>query len=208
MVAANNLSDLANKATARTNLGVAIGTDVEAALADSGAVVTASTFTATVNKIYRIDTTSNAVAGTLPTSPAVGSQVVFKLVAPNPLVNLFTYNTGGSDKINTSTGVTTGQLKLVGQSALFEYIGSNVWVVVLTDVPLTQLDARYTLDLLAGVTSTSYGKAFLALANLAALLAVVGPTGTPSAANFLNGAGAWVTVPTSPPDKVLARRNF
>jgi len=30
MLAANNLSDLANKATARTNLGVAIGTDVQA----------------------------------------------------------------------------------------------------------------------------------------------------------------------------------
>jgi len=32
LLAANNLSDLVNKATARTNLGVAIGTDVEAAI--------------------------------------------------------------------------------------------------------------------------------------------------------------------------------
>lgn len=43
MITSNNLSDLANKATSRTNLGVALGTDVEAYDSDLAALAAVST---------------------------------------------------------------------------------------------------------------------------------------------------------------------
>lgn len=78
-------------------------------------------------------------------------------------------------------------------------------------VTVTQLDARYEaagaaaaaqaasqpldsdLTAIAALTTTAYGRAFLALANIAALQAVLGPTGTPSASTYLRGDGSWTT---------------
>lgn len=114
-----------------------------AGLPDSGAVVTtAGPSTVTVNKTYRIDTTSNPVARALPSAPAIGSQVLFKIVAPNPLANLFTWSTSGSDVVNLAGGATTSTLKVTGAWALFTYIGSNVWVKQ-EGIPIEQLDVRY-----------------------------------------------------------------
>lgn len=112
-------------------------------LSDSGAEITAAgPSTAAVNTIYRINTTSNAVAMALPSAPAVGSWVMFKVTAPNPMVNAFTWATSGSDVINRAGGATTSSLVINGAWALFEYIGSNIWVKTEGEA-LTQLDLRY-----------------------------------------------------------------
>lgn len=115
----------------------------DVALTDSGSVTTATTLTAVANKIHRLDTTSNAITVTLPTSQPVGTQIELKIVLPNPLVNQVTWNTSGSDVINRASGATTGVLKVVGQYALFQYIGSNVWVIAHEGIAVTQMDARY-----------------------------------------------------------------
>lgn len=124
------------------------------ALPDSGAeVTTAGPSTVAVNQIYRINTTSNAVARALPSAPAVGSQVLFKITAPNPQVNAFTWSTSGSDVINRAGGATSGTLVVVGAWAQFTYIGSNVWIKIEGE-PLAQLDLRYapiTLQTLAAI---------------------------------------------------------
>jgi hypothetical protein len=50
------------------------------------------------------------------------------------------------------------------------------------------------LTAIAALTTTSYGRAFLALADAAEARAVLG-SGTPSSGKYLDGAGAWTTLP-------------
>jgi hypothetical protein len=57
---------------------------------------------------------------------------------------------GGSDHINTSAGPTALSLSLLNQAVTVQY-ASGVWVVSGGDIPLTQLDARYSS---AGSAST------------------------------------------------------
>jgi hypothetical protein len=64
------------------------------------------------------------------------------------------------------------------------------------------------LTAIAALTTTSYGRALLGLANLAALQAVVGPTGTPSASTFLRGDGSWATPAGGGGGDLLASNNL
>lgn len=101
-------------------------------------------YTAAVGDLVPCDTTSGAFTVTLPTAPADGSVIAIKVVAPSPAVNAVTYACGGSDVFNRAGGGTTGTLALVGQSALLQYKTTGaIWYVVVTDVPLAQLDLRY-----------------------------------------------------------------
>lgn len=64
------------------------------------------------------------------------------------------------------------------------------------------------LTAIAALSTTSYGRALLALADLAALQAVVGPTGTPSASTFLRGDGSWATPAGGGGGDLLASNNL
>ncbi len=115
---------------------------LSAGLTESASVFTTS-FTATVAKIHRIDTTSGAVTVTLPNAPADRSAVLLKLVTVGT-GNKVTYNTSGSDKINKTGGVTSGTFELAGQSVWLQYLASaGIWTVLANDMPLTALDGRY-----------------------------------------------------------------
>lgn len=64
------------------------------------------------------------------------------------------------------------------------------------------------LTAIAALTTTAYGRALLTLADLAALRAVIGPTGTPSAATFLRGDGQWAAPAGGGGGDLLAANNL
>ena len=91
LAAANNLSDLANTGTARTNLGVAIGTNVQAYDADTAKTDVAQSFTA-------------AQRGT------VSALTDGATITPDfALANNFSVTLGGSRTLANPTNLTTGQ---------------------------------------------------------------------------------------------------
>ncbi len=130
LLATNNLSDLNNTATARTNLGVAIGTNVQAWDADldtwatktapSGTVVGTSDSQTLTNKTIALG--SNTVSGTLAEfNTAVtdadlvsiaGSETLTNKTLTNPTINGFTGNTSviniGSGQIYKDTSGNVG----------------------------------------------------------------------------------------------------
>lgn len=67
---------------------------------------------------------------------------------------------------------------------------SNVPTKSQADTLYQPLDSDLTA--IAALTTTSYGRALLELANLAALQALLG-TGTPSSSTYLRGDGSWAT---------------
>lgn len=74
----------------------------------------------------------------------------------------------------------------------------NLYTATDVEGVLAELPSRYQpldgdLTAIAALSTTAYGRALLALADLAALQAVVGPTGTPSASTYLRGDGSWST---------------
>jgi hypothetical protein len=62
------------------------------------------------------------------------------------------------------------------------------------------------LDDVAAIDPSALGLDLLSAEDTAALLAVIGPTGTPSASTFLDGTGTWSAVPTGPEGTVAGRR--
>lgn len=66
---------------------------------------------------------------------------------------------------------------------------TNLGLAIGTDVQAYDAD----LAAMAALTTTAYGRALLEVANLAALQAILGTTGTPSASTYLRGDGSWQT---------------
>jgi hypothetical protein len=67
-------------------------------------------------------------------------------------------------------------------------LGTDIYSKAAVDAGFQPLDSDLTA--IAALSTTSYGRALLAAADLAALQAILG-TGTPSASTFLRGDGSW-----------------
>ena len=128
LLAANNLSDLTNAGTARTNLGLVIGTDVQAHDADLDAIAgltsaadkgiqftgagTATTFDLTAAaKTVLDDTTVSAMVDTLGGASATGTGGIVRATGPtlsNPIVG--TQSVGDSSTKAASTAFVHGEI--------------------------------------------------------------------------------------------------
>lgn len=129
-------------------------------------VAKTSTYTVAVNDFVNADISSGSISFPLPTAPVNGSRVGFKISSISGS-NTLTFTCGGSDHINTSTGPTSGTLTVLNQVVQLVYtLATNIWTIISTDVPLSQLDARYPIltgltahAVLLGEASTSIGYA-------------------------------------------------
>ena len=127
-------------ATGATGAAGAAGATGQFGLADQG--VKTANFTAVAGGLHRVDTTSNAVTVTLPSSPADLATVAVKIVAPDPVVNYVTI-AGGT--FNRSGGSTSLTLKLINQGVILQFnTSAGVWTVISDDLSLAALDIRYS----------------------------------------------------------------
>ena len=111
LTAANNLSDLANAATARTNLGVEIGVDVQAYDADTAKLDVAQTFTAAQRGSTDTDTTNT---GTVTLDFAANQNFVLTLTGNVTLANPTTEQVGQSGFIVFIQDATGGRTVSLG----------------------------------------------------------------------------------------------
>ena len=106
--------------------------------------VSNSPYTTAAGEFVVVDTTSGNVTVTLPTGPADKSIVGVKMIT-TASSHTVTVACGGSDVLNKTGGSTSLTLSLTGQGAILQYKSSGaIWYVTGDDLPLGQLDARYT----------------------------------------------------------------
>jgi len=140
----------------------AAGTWVSPALTPPSSPVTASTVTAAVGQFVACDTTSNAIAVTLPASGAVDqSQIGVKMITQGSSGGVpytVTVSCASGDHFNVATtGPTSLTLSVAGQGVLLQYDNAlAVWYVLADDIPLGQADIRYgaTAGTIASATGT------------------------------------------------------
>lgn len=146
--------------------------------------VKTSAYNAEPGDFVPVDTTSGGVTVTLPTAPADKTVIGIKMVIQGG-TNTVTIACGGSDVFNKASGPTTGTLTLVSQGLFIQYAASPaIWYVQSDDLPLSQLDARYTASVMTTLGDIVYENATPAAARLAgnttALAKVLTQTGTGS----------------------------
>jgi hypothetical protein len=100
-------------------------------------------YTVNAGEYVPVDTSSAAVVLTLPSSPPDGTSLGWKLTTAG---NALTVACSGTDVFTKpGSGVTSVSATLPGQGALAQYNATNhVWLILADDLPLAQLDARYT----------------------------------------------------------------
>ncbi len=149
--AGSNLSDVANKPAAISNLG--------AATAVATTTVKTGTYTTTANQLVPVDATSGAFTVTLPTAPVDKTRVTIKKIDTSS--NAVTVATAGSDVFNKAGGSTSVSLALLNQSVTVQYATTGaLWYVVSDDIPLTQLDARFGSVLNTHLIAWTYTEAY------------------------------------------------
>lgn len=129
LAAANNLSDLANTTTARTNLGVAIGTNVQAYNANIATTNTTQSFTAKQTFVGTTATealkTSNiAEVDTISATAATGT-INFDLTTQSVLY--YTSNSSGNFTINfrASSGTSLNTMMATGECISATFLCTN-----------------------------------------------------------------------------------
>lgn len=105
----------------------------------------APSVTAAANTYVLVSTASNAVTVNFPIAPANLTVVGVKVVTLGTS-NAVTLQLGGSDVFNVAGGSQAATLTLSMQAGMFQYNSATaVWVKISDDLPLSQLDARYSL---------------------------------------------------------------
>jgi hypothetical protein len=129
----------------------------EATAMTVSAVKTAA-YTAAAYEIVPVDASTAGVAITLPTAPADKTRVTIKKIDSS--TNAVTVARGGStDVFNKASGSTSITLALANQTATFQYAASTaIWYLVASDLPLSQLDGRYTGGAAESILSTALGQ--------------------------------------------------
>lgn len=131
----NTISD------ALTWLSSSVGTlQAQAAMSStmSPVAVQSGAFLAAPGLYYPVSLTGGPVTATLPSAPADGSKIGFKVVATSPQSQYaLTVVTSGTDKLNSSSGGTSVTLTLLNQGATFQYsVGFGLWYITSDDLPL------------------------------------------------------------------------
>lgn len=113
----------------------------------------ASPYTAAPGQFVPVDTTSGAVTVTLPAAPEDATVIGIKMVIQGS-TNAVTFNCSGSDVFNKAGGSTSGTLTLASQGVILQYFAASaIWYVFADDLPLAQLDTRYTTPAAATATA-------------------------------------------------------
>ena len=102
-------------------------------------------YTASPGDFVPVDASGGSVNIILPTTPADKSRVEIKMINTSGN-NTVTIHAGGSDVFNKSGGGTSATLTLLNQALTVQYTSSGaIWYTQSDDLPLSQLDGRYSL---------------------------------------------------------------
>jgi len=108
--------------------------------------VQSSSYTANANDLAKFDVSSGSISQNLPNAPADKSLYAAKIVT-TASTHTLTLTCQGSDVINLTSGATSYTLSLLDQLVILQYQSTgHIWNVIVDDLPLTQLDARYPLS--------------------------------------------------------------
>lgn len=133
----NNLGDLISPTAARDNIGAAQNFNVTA--------VKTSAYTTLAGDFVPVDASGGNVTITLPTAPHDKTRVGVKLINLGGSTNTVTIASGGGDVFNKTGGATSLSLSITDQAMTLQYNAtSGVWYAQ-DGLPLTQLDARYSV---------------------------------------------------------------
>lgn len=105
--------------------------------------VKTANYTLSPSDLAVFDTTAASYTALLPNAPVDGTVCAVKMVVQGG-TNTVTWETQGSDTIDTVGGMTSGTLILPGQAAIVVYQASTkVWSKISDDYSLASLDGRY-----------------------------------------------------------------